>query len=523
RDLFDIDISPDGKTLTGALIDVTGDQQLVRLDLEKLLAGDSSFESLHDFQHTSPSNFVFSPDGRHLYGSSYYTGVSNVFRYDFDRREMKPVSNVETGLFRPTPIDGERLLAFEYTATGFVPVIVPIAPREDLAAIEYLGQTVADRHPLVKEWNAGSPARVNLDEVTTYNGPYRVFPQLRLSSMYPVVEGYKDTVTAGVRMNFADPLGLNSVDLTAAVSAGNVPSDERFHFKGAYDRAPWSVKLRYNATDFYDLFGPTKTSRKGHSASVSYHQFLVYERPKTVDYTLTASYYGGLDTLPEYQNVAAPFSEYATARAELDYRDLRRTIGAVDVERGKSWSVAVSGSVVESEFFPQVYATGESGWLVPIEHSSIWLRGAAGKSWGDRESAFSNFYFGAFGNNWVDYRDAARYREFDSFPGLELNEAGGNDFAKASLEWTLPPVKFRQMGVPSFYANWARLALFTSALVTDIGDDAVRRDLYNAGAQIDISLVLFSSLDSTLSFGYAKAFEGDRRSDEVMLSLKLLR
>ena len=35
-----------------------------------------------DFGPSVPSGFVFSPDGRYLYGSSYYTGVSNIFRYD---------------------------------------------------------------------------------------------------------------------------------------------------------------------------------------------------------------------------------------------------------------------------------------------------------------------------------------------------------------------------------------------------------------------------------------------------------
>ncbi|HVS33099.1 MAG TPA: hypothetical protein VMS98_16755 [Thermoanaerobaculia bacterium] len=523
RDIFDLDISPDGKTLSAALIEVTGDQELVALDIEKMLAGDSSIRKLHTFDKNSPANFVFSPDGRYLYGTSYYTGVSNVFRYDISAKKMDAITNVETGLFRPMPIAGDRLLAYRYTAKGFAPVIVPVNVLEDVSAIEYLGQQVVERHPVVAEWNAGSPARVNLDLVTTYTGRYRVFPQFRLGSIYPVVEGYKDTVAGGVRMNFSDPLGLNSLDVTAALSAGEGDSDERLHLKVGYDRIPWRVRLNYNATDFYDLFGPTKSSRKGYSAGVSYRQFLVYERPRTVEYSIGGAYYGGLDTLPDFQNVPAPFSEYTTVRGSLDYRDLRRTIGAVDFERGQRWSIVSSGSLVDSEFFPRLYGSAEHGFLLPLEHSSIWLRGAAGKSWGDRTNAFSNFFFGAFGNNWIDYQEVNRYREYYSFPGLELNEAGGNDFAKAGLEWTLPPVRFRRLGTPSFYANWARLALFTSALAVDVTGGGDRRSYRNIGAQVDLSLVLFTSLDSTLSVGYAVATgEGDR-SNEVMLSLKLLR
>lgn len=519
RDIFDLDISPDGKTLTASLIEISGDQQLVSLDIEKLLGGDSAFQKLHTFDNNSAQNFVFSPDGRYLYGTSYFTGVSNIFRYDFANAKMEAVTNVERGLFRPMPIGDGRIAAYSYTSKGFAPVIVPDAVREDISAIDYLGQQVVERHPVVKEWNAGSPARVDLDAVTTYSGPYRVFPQFRLGSIYPVLEGYKDTVAGGVRMTFGDPLGLNSLDVTAAVSDSD--DDERLHLKVRYDRAPWRMHLNYNATDFYDMFGPTKSSRKGYSAGASYHRYLVYERPKTVDYTLGATYYGGLDTLPDYQNVPAPFTEYATMRGQLQYKDLRRTIGAVDYERGQQLSVTASGSLVESEFFPRVFGTAEHGFLLPLDHSSIWLRGAGGKSWGERTNAFSNFFFGGFGNNYVDYQEVHRYREQYSFPGLELNEVGGNDFVKGSVEWTLPPVRFRQLGVPSFYANWARLAFFSSALATDVTTD--RRTVYDIGAQVDLSLVLFASLDSTLSVGYASAFGEGSRSDEVMISLKLLR
>ncbi len=521
RDIFDLDLSPDGKTLSASLIEVTGDQQLIALDVEHLMKGDSTIRTLHTFENTGPANFVFSADGRYLYGTSYLTGVSNVFRYDFANTRMEPVTNAETGFFRPIPLTDNKVLAYSYNAKGFSPVLVPIEPRQDLAAIDYLGQQVVERHPVVKDWNAGSPARVDLDKVTTYAGPYRPIAQTRLGSVYPVLEGYKDTAAAGLRLNFSDPLGLNAFDITAAVSNGN--SDERLHLKAGFDHTPWKLRLNYNATDFYDLFGPTKTSRKGHSAALSYHQYLVYERPRTVDYTLSAAYYGGLDTLPDYQNVRAPFREYATLRGELESRNLRRTIGAVDFERGQSWSVAASGSVVNSEVFPRVYASYDRAFLLPLDHSSIWLRGAAGKSWGDRTNAFSSFFFGGFGNNWVDWQDVRRYREFYSFPGLELNEAGGNDFAKAGLEWTLPPIRFQRVGVPSLYTNWARLALFSSALRTDLTRPATRRNVYDAGAQIDLSLVVFSNLDATLSAGYARAFGDDTRSNEFMISLKLLR
>ncbi len=509
RDIYDLDVSPDGKTISASMIDITGATRLVKMEIDNLLKHDSHVDVLHEFENNIPSNFVFSADGRYLYGTSYLTGVSNVFRYDLEKRKMEALTNVESGLFRPIPISGDTLLAYAYTAKGFAPVRVAIATRDDINAVHYLGQEVVEKHPIVKTWNAGSPARVNLDKVTTYAGPYRPLRRMRIGSIYPVLEGYKNTVAAGLRFNISDPLGLRSMDLTAAVS----PKNEKLHLKFEFEASPWRLRLQHNASDFYDLFGPTKVSRKGDAAAVSYHKFLIFERPRMLEYTVSGAFYNGLDTLPEYQNVRAPFRQYATVGGHLDYHDVRKTLGAVEEEYGYQWTVATSGNRVNGKFFPRFYGTYDRGLLLPLEHSSIWLRGAAGKSFGDRENPFANFFFGAFGNNWVDDQDAHRYRQYYAFPGLDLNEVGGTGFAKGTAEWDLPPIRFRSLGVPSMYANWARVNLFTSALRTG------GRSVHDIGGQIDLSMVLFSNLESMLSVGYARA----GRSNDFMASLKLLR
>ncbi len=60
------------------------------MDIPALVAGDTTAETLFDFGDWAPLNFVFSPDGRYLFGSSYYSGVSNVYRYDFATNDMAP-------------------------------------------------------------------------------------------------------------------------------------------------------------------------------------------------------------------------------------------------------------------------------------------------------------------------------------------------------------------------------------------------------------------------------------------------
>ena len=82
-----------------------------------------------------------SPDGRYLFGSSYYTGISNIFRYEIATGDIEAVSNAETGFFRPTPMPDGRLLVFEYTGQGFKPTIIDAVPVEDLSLVQRYAKT----------------------------------------------------------------------------------------------------------------------------------------------------------------------------------------------------------------------------------------------------------------------------------------------------------------------------------------------------------------------------------------------
>ena len=115
---YDLDISPDGRLLSASVSEVNGDQFLRVWEIEKLLAGDVKPLSEFRFGQSVPESFVFSQDGRYLYGSSYYTGVSNIFRYEVATGAVEAVSNAETGFFRPVPLADGRLVVLNYTARG---------------------------------------------------------------------------------------------------------------------------------------------------------------------------------------------------------------------------------------------------------------------------------------------------------------------------------------------------------------------------------------------------------------------
>ena len=219
-------------------------------------------------------------------------------------------------------------------------------------------------------------------------------------------------------------------------------------------------------------------------------------------------------------------------RASLDYSYVRKSLGAVDDEKGFKWQLISQGNYVNSEIFPRVHMNLDLGLPLPVGHSSIWFRSSIGHSFGNEDNPFANYFFGGFGNNWVDYLTEKRYREYYSFPGVGLNEFGGKNYAKFMMEWNLPPIRFRRVGFTSFYLRWARIALFSSAIRTNLdgvkaGDPppqfGAQRSLLNLGGQLDFRIVMFSRLKSTFSIGYAAAFEKDQSlSDEFMISLKIL-
>ncbi len=522
--IFDVDVSPDGELLSFSHSDASGRSSLRVMKTAALLEGDTTPEASFDFGPALPSNFVFSPDARYLYGSSYYTGVSNIFRYEIATGKLEAVSNTETGFFRPLPRGGDSLIVFRYTGEGFVASSIEAKPLEDVSAITFLGERVAEKYPVVKSWKVGSPAAVPLDTLITRQGGYNTLMGVRLDSVYPVVQGYKDSAAVGVRLNFSDPLLLNRASLTASYSPDSaLPESERYHVRAVYTRHDWTAAFQWNRADFYDLVGPTQASLKGWAAGVGYNRLLVYDAPRRLDLNADVTYYADLDRIPDYQGVGTNFTEELATRVRLSYQDYRHSLGNVDEEKGVGWDVGFAGDRVKGDYFPRLDANLNLGTALPIRHSSFWLRGSFGWSPGPRDQPFANFYFGGFRNNWIDYQDEQRYRRSWSFPGLEINEVGGTTYAKGMAEWNLPPVLFRNVGKPGFYLTWARPALFATALVLDPDSDALRRTIANVGGQVDFRLGVLSRLELTLSVGYARAFEeGFRPRDQGMLSLKVL-
>jgi hypothetical protein len=534
QDAYDLDISPDGARMSASWAEISGRQTLRLIDLAALERGDTTTRVLFDFGSSIPTSFVFSPDGRRLYGSSYYTGVSNLFRYDLAADSLDLVSNVEDGLFRPLPLGGDSVIAFRYTGEGFVPTLVQAHPITEASAITFLGERVAEKHPVVKSWKLPSPALLNMDSVEVRSGDYRPLASVGLNFLYPFVEGYKSQTAGGVHAQFSDPMMLHTFDVSVSVTpVGSLPDDERWHATFRYKRPELTLSARWNPASFYDLVGATKTARKGKNGELAWNRTLIRDTPRHLGVNASVSGWTGLERLPDYQNVAtsAGFERLLAFDAGLAYRNTRKAIGALEPQKGHTWRVDALLNDVRFETptgsdwqaFPQFTAAFDVGTPMLLPNSSLWLRTAGGWSPGDRGEPFANFFFGGFGNNGIDHQEPKRYREPARFPGLEIDEVGGTNYAKAMLDWNLSPIRFRRLGTLGLYASWLRVSVFGTGLATNMDLPSARTEVGNLGGQADLQIQLLTQQSLMLSFGWAQAFRrGGARSDGWMVSLKVL-
>lgn len=522
---YELDISDDGSLISLSLGEIDGSQHLKIYRSADFATEEPEPVTGYEFTPAVPEGFVFAGGNRYLYGSSFITGVSNILRFDVETGQLDAVTNAETGFFRPIPRSDGSLIAFEYTGQGFVPVVVDPEPLETVSTIRFLGAELAARHPIVTEWNVIRSLRaVDEEKLVTHSGKYRPYRELEFDSGYPVLEGYRDTFAPGVHLRFTDPAQFHSAGVTLSYSLdGELDSSERLHAGLEYNALNWYARYWHNRADFYDMFGPTKRARKGDAYILGYQRPLIFDEPRRLDLFAEAAYYTGLDTLPANQNVSSlDIDEIFSLEGGLHFEDTRRSLGAVDHEKGWRWDAVLSADDTDLETVTRARLGLDVGFALPVGHASIWLYNSAGTTDGARTNPLGNYYFGGFGNNYVDDGAVKRYREYDSFPGFEIDEIIATEFVKSVVELNLPPIRFREVGTPSFFLSHIRPAAFVGTLVTDPGKP-FEHDFASAGVQFDLSFTIAHHLPMTLSMGYAVGFEsGDRQGDEWMLSLKIL-
>ena len=521
--LFDLDVSPDGEKISASYGTVDGKQSVKvwnRADLEQ---GDSSNPiATLSLAPSIPENFTFTPDSRALLGNSYYTGVSNVFRFDIASGKYDVLTNAATGFFRPQLRPDGSLLVYDYTGDGFNPSLVQPQVRADLATVRFLGTEVVKARPELKQWGVGSPAKVPLDSLVTQRGFYEPIDRMRYDAHYPIVSGYQRSPAFGYYLHLADPLQFRQLSASIAISPFKHMSDsERFHLNVEYQTPNWKLTYWHNLADVYDLAGPVLRSRKGDAVTASYNRPLIYDPPRQLDVFGSASAFFGLEQLPGAQNVLSP-RNLQSAEVGLRYVNATRALGGVDHEKGIAARIVAATDRAQLRLYPKLYGGLDIGTSLPWPNSSVWLYTHGGIAGGKHESPLAAYYFGAFRNNYVDDRPEKRYREMESFPGFEIDEIAARRFLRATGEVNLPPVRFAEIGTPAFYLSYVRPAVFAGAMATQAPDFRSHR-YYDVGAQFDLNFTVALRLPMVLSLGAAKGWrDGHSARTEWLVSLKIL-
>ena len=520
---FDLDISPDGSLMSASYGEVNGSQTMRVWRMDSLLSGSEPQEVARlSLPPSVPEGFTFAPDGKTMYGTSYYTGASNVFRFDIASGKYDAVSNASTGFFRPIEQPDGSLIAYEYSGQGLQPVRFQPQVQQDLGNVEFLGTRVIETHPELKAWGVGSPAKIPFEQLITSRGHYRAAEQRKFAGTYPIIEGYKGDFSPGWYFHWEDPLQFNQINASLSVSPFNhMRLKDRFHAKVELKTLNWDVKYLHNGADFYDLFGPVERSFRGDSVVASYNKTIIYDPPRQLDLFATGAVYTGLERLPNAQNVASP-SNIESLEIGAKYHNYRSALGGVDREKGFAWRAMADLDYAQGNAFPKIYGGVDYGVPLPFPNSSVWLYGHAGTAAGTRNSPLSAFYFGSFGNNYVDDRPVKRYREMESFPGFSIDEIAARRFAKLTGEINLPPIRFAEVGTPAFFLSYIRPAIFGGGMAIEAPDRSSHH-YADVGAQFDLAFTVALRLPMVFSVGAAAGWrDGHYRKTELLASLKIM-
>lgn len=543
--VFDLAVSHDGRYLSATISEKDGQHTLIRFDTDQLDKANLTFERVFTLPDSNLGQFRFAPGDSTLIGSSYYTGVSNIWQLNLRTKQFDLLSNTDIGLFSPLCYGADSLIALQFGSDGMYPVRMPRRVLHDANAIALLGQQAYERHAKELE-SIGTHTTpvppIAYSDVYDSINVYHPLQRLRFIGAFPEISGFTDkqawnkmTPVVGYRLILSDPLGLHTLNLSLGISPwSNHRTKQQLHADLQWKYMGWTVKAAWNHTSFYDLFGPFRSSRKGWQMVGGYERQHTLSSPYQSTWGFSVSIYGDMDALPLFQNVEIDegIHSFQTASAYWQAEKTYKSLGAIMPEQGWTFSANAYAYMANKRLFPLIDIEASHGWLLPWRNSSVWVRGYAGQSLGDQHTAFGNSYFGGFRNNYIDNQRTHRYRDASAMPGAEIDEISAHNYGKCLVELNLRPYHFNNVGSMNFYPTTAYASAFTSVLVTnpyhlqlyDHGEGIPSCSAYtNVGTQLNCELVLFKYLKTTWSVGYARIFMPDKTNKgQWMCSLKLL-
>ncbi len=520
-----LSVSPDGHKMAAVLHRASGEQSLILTDCDSLKTGGAfKYETIST--KGSPEFPSWSPDSKTLFWNAYVNGVSNIYRLNLykNNSEAEALTNTPGGLFKPLYISSDSLFAFEFTPSGFKPVLFANKKAKYLPAINYEGQEIVNKNPQVTRLTLSQPdtAKYSLKKIS--NNEYNSLGHLNILTFVPVLSGFQNQKVLGIYTHISDPLIIHDFTLEMGVSPktknGSVP---QFHIKAKYYyKREIELGVEYNAPDFYDLFNKRKRGMIGTHISLGQTYYWIYDNPLKVIQKSEISWYTGIKFLND-NLIKINIPDFFVAQTQFSAKSLRRSIGSIDFEDGNQFESTLlffSSQDNKKDVAGQIYGGWDnySTWL--FNHNIFHLNISGGYSWKTERLVQGKFYFGGFGNRYVENVDANQYRKTFRFPGVPIYSLIANKFAKIMFEDVLPPVRFSDASIGQHYLSHFNLAFYSQGLWTEPFKGVKYVDL---GGQINFVFRHWYNLESTFSAGIAKAWYNRGNSWEWFLSIKLLK
>ncbi|MCU0405780.1 MAG: hypothetical protein MUE64_02205 [Ignavibacteriaceae bacterium] len=523
-EIFNLSIDDSGKKLAATLKKSSGQQSIITFNTASVIA-DSSFRYEVISSSGSPENSTWSRDGTFLYWNAYTNGVSNIYRYDFQDKSLKAISHCITGLFRPIEISHDSVFAFEYISEGFRPVIFENRSASFLPAINYFGQRVVEANPKLQSLNLGADSsKINPVDFSMESG-FNGLENLHIHSIIPVVSGFQDQVVFGLFTRISDPLLIHDFYMEAGVSPLNEsPSEPLWHLRFKYDyKQLFYIDVLYNGGDFFDLFNDRKRGTIGTQFKLGHTYFWKYDNPTKIKQATSLTFYRDVKFIND-NLVPVSQPDFAVLATNLNYRNLRKSIGSSDYEYGNeiNWTIGLYGTEFdqpEVALNSYIELSDFSTWL--WNHNVLHVKIAGGYNYENENLVQSLFYIGGFGNRAVDNDEIKQFRRIFRFPGIPIYSLVANRFGKMMLENAFPPIRTSGWLLLDQVVNHFDFAIYSQGLITQSN---LGKYLVDIGAQMDIKFKHWYNLESTFSAGIAQAWSQSGFNDwEWFLSIKLLK
>jgi len=520
-EVFDIDVSHSGEMLSASISGDNGEHSLILFNLKDLESANHSYRTLVTLDNCNLNGFRFSLDDSQLLGSSYYTGVSNLWSVNVDDGQMQLLSNSSSGLFTPLEYAKDSLMALEFHRDGLMPVALEKRVLKDANSISLMGQEVYEKEPdKIASLGTIDNNRPNIlfkdvmDSITLY----KPLKEMRFCGAYPDLCGFVDrkawnsvTPVLGYSFRFQDPVMSSIVTFHLGISPWSSNDwKNKFHIDVKWDYLFWHFSAAWNHSDFYDIFGPCRSSRKGYSLKASYIYKNRLLAPMEWKWGVSGAAYGMTDALPSAQEIIVEggIGSMQTFTAFASIRKTRKSLGGVKDEQGWEFGTYNYCSLVSGHLYPFASFSANGGVLLPVlRNTSLWLRNTAGYNFADDCSAYARTYFGGFQRNWVDRREGSKTDDlynWNAMPGAKIDQIASSRFLRSSVELDLQPIRFRNTGFLCFYPTYAQFSPFAGALFSALDGRGV--SYFNYGIILSTELVIFNYLKTTWRVGWARAY-----------------